>query len=75
MGEDWDQEMEGFESICDFCESHLEGSEGDMRRGPMVSISSETYHSFFQPWRGALILKLFGKMINLRVMEQRTRDL
>lgn len=43
--------------------------------GPMVPISLEKYHSIFQSWRGALILKLLGKTMSLWVVEQRTRDL
>lgn len=40
-----------------------------------MPISPEKYHSLFQPWRGALILKFLGKSVSLRVMEQRKKDL
>lgn len=42
---------------------------------PVVPISPKKYHSLFQPWKGALLLKLLGKSVSLRVMEQRTKDL
>lgn len=45
------------------------------RGGPVVPISPEKYHSLFQPWWGALILKFLGKSVSLRVMEQRKKDL
>lgn len=43
--------------------------------GPRVEILKEKYITLFKPWRGALILKLLGKMVNYRVLEQRVREL
>lgn len=43
--------------------------------GPMPNISKEKYLSLFKPWRGALIIKLLGKSVTFRVMQQRTSSL
>lgn len=40
-----------------------------------VDIPKDKYMSLFQPWRGALILKLLGKIVSFRVLQQRTSDL
>lgn len=45
------------------------------RFGPRVEISKEKYLSLFSKWRGALIVKLLGKSVSFRVLEQRLRDL
>lgn len=57
------------------CDPLPESEEAARPRSPVVPISPEKYHSLFQPWRGALILKLLGKTVSLKIMEQRTRDL
>lgn len=74
LGEDGVNDLGDFE---DLCESLVEedGGEGGKPRSPVVFISPEKYHNLFQPWRGALILKLLGKSVNLRIMEQTTRGL
>lgn len=61
-----------FEELCE-----IDQSDGDSRstKSPVVSISPQKYHNLFQPWRGALVLKLLGKSISYRVLEQRTWNL
>lgn len=39
--------------------------------GLVLEISKDKYISLFKPWRGALIIKLLGKIVSYRVMLQR----
>lgn len=72
QGEDGKIDVDNFE---EFCEPPSDTEMSGHPSSPIVAISPEKYHSLFQPWRGALILKLLGKNVSLRVMEQRTRAL
>lgn len=72
FGEEDDYDFTEFE---DLCEQQSKAAEEAPSKCSVVPISPEKYHSLFQPWKGALLLKLLGKSVSLRVLEQRTRDL
>lgn len=72
MGEDDDQNLSRFEEICEMDQGDIEGSNSGSL---VVPISPEKYHSPFQPWRGALVLKLLGKTVTFKLLDQRTRSL
>lgn len=40
-----------------------------------LDMSKEKYVSLFRKWRGAVILKPSGKVVNYRMMENRLRDI
>lgn len=40
-----------------------------------VVFSPEEYEEMWNPWRKALILKLLGKSVSYRILEQRMREL
>lgn len=42
---------------------------------PVIDFTIEECHETWKPWKKALILKLLGKIISYRMLEQRTRDL
>lgn len=72
MGEDGKRELDDWDTLC--------GEESDVMvdakgKTPVVKLSAKKYHNLFKPWKGALVLKLLGKIINYRVMEQWTRNL
>lgn len=71
-GEDDKRELDVWDTLC--------GEESDVMadekgKTPVVKLSVEMYHNLFKPWKGSLVLKLLDKIINYRVMEQRTRNL
>lgn len=70
MGDDNEERYNGVDELF---RSHTE--EAPPKFGPRVEISKEKYISLFSKWRGALIVKLFGKSISFRVLEQRVRAL
>lgn len=72
LGKDDDRVFDDFEELCE-----MDQSDGNSRstKSPVVSISPQKYHNWFQPWRGALVLKLLGKSFSYRVLEQRTWNL
>lgn len=72
QGEDGVMDIDGFEELC---EPQPDTKESERPKSPVVAISPEKYHSLFQPWQGAYILMLLGKIVSLKIMEQRTRDL
>lgn len=72
MGEDEEEIFEGIDEL--FC-SPIDVEEQTPKYGPRVEILKEKYISLFRQWRGALILKLLGKSISYRAMEQKLRDL
>lgn len=58
--------------ICNLVVSEERKKEDTRHR---FTLSLEKYRSLFKPLWGALILKLLGKSLPLRIMEQRTREL
>lgn len=48
---------------------------GESSPWPNVEVPLEKGHMLWQPWKRALILKVLGKSVSLRVLEQRTKDL
>lgn len=48
--------------------------EGDLSL-PVIDFSIEECQELWKPWKKALILKLLGKSVSFRVLEQRTKDL
>lgn len=42
---------------------------------PVIDFSLEECQQLWRPWRKALILKLLGKTVSFRILEQRTKDL
>lgn len=77
MGDDDDREFDDMDSLCDDDppSGDYSGDKAALDGTPVVKISAEKYHSLFKPWRGALVLKLLGKSISFRLMEQRTNSL
>lgn len=71
-GEDEEERFEGVDALFS-----TEGSEeAENALSPrQVEIPKDKYMSLFSPWRGALILKLLGKTVSLRVLQQRTSTL
>lgn len=67
VGEDNDHDLFSSADMCDMEEGDNDESQIKI---PMVPISPEKYHSLFQPWHGALVLKLLGKNVNFRILEQ-----
>lgn len=72
FGEDDERDFSEFETLC---ELNNKGSKEYAHSSPVVPISLEKYHSLFQPWRGALLLKLLGKNVSFRILEHRTRNI
>ncbi|KAI5664275.1 hypothetical protein M9H77_23598 [Catharanthus roseus] len=50
-------------------------AEGESSPWPNVEVLLEKGHMLWQPWKWAWILKVLGKSVSLRVLEQRTKDL
>lgn len=61
--------------IEQLCGASTSFDDGTKLKSSIVPISLKKYHSLFQPWKGALLLKLLGKTISLQIVEQRTRNL
>lgn len=72
FGEDDELDFSEFETLCELTS---QGSEESAKSSPVVPISPEKYHSLFQLWKGALLLKLLGKNVSFRILEQHTRSL
>lgn len=72
MGEDDEERFEGIDELFQY-KDDLE--EEAPKFGLRVLISKEKYLSLFQQWRGALILKVLGKSVGYRFLDQRLRDL
>lgn len=72
MGEDTEESFEGVDAL--FLTTN-EAADGKLESPKQVEISKDKYLSLFNPWRGALILKLLGKSVSFRVLEQRTSEL
>lgn len=73
LGEDIEDEFDGFEELC---EASLVAAKGETSTlHPVAPITPEKYHSLFKPWRGGLLLKLLGKNVSRKVMQQRMTDL
>lgn len=72
IGEDSEEK---FESVDKLFMSTSDNSSADSISHRQVEISKEKYTSLFNPWRGALILKLLGKTVSFKVLQQRTSDL
>lgn len=70
MGEDDKEKFDGVDEIFRTTEEAT-----PPKFGPKVEISKEKYVSLFVKWRGALIIKLLGKTISYRVLDQRIHDL
>lgn len=72
MGKD---EEERFESVDELfrCPSELEDC--PPKFGPRLEISKEKYTSLFRQWQGALIIKLLGRTVGYRMLDQRLRKL
>lgn len=72
LGEDDEREFDEIEELCATFEVSAENSGS---ASPVVPISVEKYYNLFKPWWGALVLKLLGKNVFFRTMEQRALDL
>lgn len=72
MGEDEEERFEGVDAL--FSTEGSEEPEGSTSPR-QVEIPKDKYMSLFSLWRGALILKLLGKTVSLRVLQQRTLTL
>lgn len=72
MGEEDERELDELDGLCDEEFDVMAEANG---KNPVVKLSAEKYHSLFKPWKGALVLKLLGKSISYKTMEQRTRTL
>lgn len=67
MGEDDEEKYDGVDALFN-SKSLMDDS--TLASGPLLDLSKEKYTSLFKPWRGALILKLLGKTVSLRILEQ-----
>lgn len=72
MGED---EEEKFESVDSIFLSTTDDEPIEETSPLPVEIFKDKYLSLFNPWRGALILKLLGKTVSFEVLQQRTSTL
>lgn len=72
MGEDEEERYLGVDKLFMTSEDSMDQTS---KYGPRVEISKEKYISLFKQWRGAMILKLLGKTVSYRVLEQRVREL
>lgn len=72
MGEDEEEWYAGVDELFS-CSDSFE--ECPPKFGPRVEISKEKYTSLFKQWRGALIIKLLGKLVSYQTLHQRVRDL
>lgn len=70
--EDDERDFSKFETLC---ELSCKGSEESTQSSPVVPIALEKYHSLFQQWKGALLLKLLGTNVSFWILEQRMRSL
>lgn len=66
MGEDEEERFEGVDAL--FSTEGSEEPEGSTSPR-QVEIPKDKYMSLFSLWRGALILKLLGKTVSLRVLQ------
>lgn len=72
MGEDEEEKYEGVDELFRYSE---EMEERPPRYGPRVEITKEKYINLFRKWRGALIIKVLGKSVSYRILEQRLREI
>lgn len=72
MGEDAEEKFTGVDALFSAPTTDVSPDSTSPRQ---VDIPKDKYMSLFQPWRGALILKLLGKSVSFRVLQQRTADL
>lgn len=72
MGEDVEERYSGVDALFMTTD---ESDHQPLKYGPRVEIPKEKYISMFKQWRDALILKLLGKTVNYRVLEQRVCEL
>lgn len=70
MGDDDEEKYAGVDELF-----HGGAEDSPPPFGPRVEISKEKYISLFSKWRGALIVKLLGKFVSYRVLDQRVREL
>lgn len=68
LGEDEEKKYPGIDELFT-TQDHME--EQPPKYGPRVEISKEKYMILFEQWRGALILKLLGKIISYRRFDQK----
>lgn len=72
MGDDDEEKYPGIDELFN-AQTLTEGTVPPT--SPIMEISKEKYISLFKPWWGALIIKLLGKSVTYRVMQQRTTSL
>lgn len=72
LGEDEEEPSPGVDEL--FLIEEV-SSDQPPKYGPRVEISKEKYISLFKQWRGALILKLLGRNVNYKILEQKVQDL
>lgn len=72
MGEDEEERYARVDEMFSYNDS-LE--ECPPQFGPRVEICKEKYTSLFKKWWGTLIIKLMGKLVSYRTLQQRVRDL
>lgn len=60
-------------AMADVIQSLMEAL--DPETCPIVDLSWEEYHTLWKPWRRAMILKVLGRTINFKIVEQRIRIL
>lgn len=72
MGED---EEEKFESVDSIFLSTTDDEPTEETSPLPIEIFKDKYLSLFNPWRGALILKLLGKTVSFEVLQQSTSTL
>lgn len=72
MGEDDEEKYERVDELFRYCDNSEDRA--PLYR-PRLEISKEKYTSLFRKWRGALIIKLLGKSISYRILEQCLRDI
>lgn len=72
LGEDDEEKYTGIDELFI---TPADSEEQPPKFGPRVEISKEKYLSLFKQWRGALIVKLLGKSVSYRILDQKIRDL
>lgn len=72
MGEDDEEKFGGVDELFSSATTEATSASTSPRE---VEIPKDKYMSLFQPWRRALILKLLGKTVSFRVLQQRTADM
>lgn len=72
MGDDDEEKYPGVDELFN---SQKISDDLNPSMGPKLELSKEKYISLFKPWRGALFIKLLGKSVSFRVMQQRTTSL